>query len=175
MNNRPCRTLYFQNLNEKMNKSELARRLKMLVSRYAYVVDVTIWNTMRLRGQAFVTFKTTDDAAKIKSILDNFFFLGTSMKIHFAKKVSRRYKTKQELVFRPTKTLVIQKLGNNISSAVLEAVFKDEKGVIRIRHVPVKKIALIDFIDKNLCEACFRKYLEDGVCINGEKYVLETL
>lgn len=175
MNDRPCRTLYFRNLNEKVNKDELARRLKMLVSRYASVVDVITWSSMRLRGQAFVTFRTVDDAAKIKSILDNFFFLGTSMKIHFAKDVSKRYKVKQEATFRPTKTLVIKKLGESITSAMLEAAFEGEKGLVGVRHVPVKKIALIDFIDKDMCEYCFRKYLEDGVYIKGEKYELEAL
>lgn len=158
-----------------MDKSELARRLRMLVSRYACVVDVMTWNAVRLRGQAFVTLETADDAAKIKSILDNFFFLGTAMKIHFARDVSKRYKTRQDAVFRPTKTLVIKKLGEDISSAMLETAFRFEKGLVGVRHVPVKNIALIDFIDENLCESCFRKYLESGVCINGEKYMLEAL
>lgn len=147
----------------------------MLVSRYANVVDVIMWGATRLRGQAFVTFSTIDDAAKIKSILNNFFFLGTSMKIHFAKDVTERHKVKEEVAFHPTKTLVIKKLNENISKSMLDVAFKDEKGLVGIRYVLVKRIALIDFIDIDLCEYCFRKYLKDGIRINGEIYELEPL
>ncbi|KAL0263968.1 UNVERIFIED_CONTAM: hypothetical protein PYX00_010882 [Menopon gallinae] len=175
MNNRPCRTLYFRNLNERVSRGELKRRLRMLLSRYANVVDVVAWDAARLRGQAFATFRTMKDATKIKSLLDNFFFLGSPMKVHFAKDVTERHRAREETVFHPTKTLVVKRLSENISKPMLDAVFGEEEGFVRIRHVPVKRIALIDFIDVNMCEHCFIKYSEDGVSIDGEAYKLEPL
>jgi RNA recognition motif-containing protein len=52
----PNTTLYINNLNDKVNKSELRSQLFALFTTYGKVIDVVALKGPKMRGQAFLVF-----------------------------------------------------------------------------------------------------------------------
>lgn len=173
MDNPPIRTLYLRNLNEKVGAQELKRRVRVLVSRYASVLDVVVRKAMRLRGQAFVTLGSVQEAELVKSLLHKFFFLGRTVEVYFARSTTKGYGEKPSL--RSTKTLVVKNLEQSVQKHDLEEAFQDEEGLARVRYVSVKRVALVDFWDEASCARCFSRHERDGVLVLGKLYKIEML
>ena len=78
-------TLYVNNLNDKLNRHELRRLLYQLFSSYGYVYDVVASRHGRMRGQAFIAFDSTSNAASAMQALQAFELCGKPMHIAFAR------------------------------------------------------------------------------------------
>ncbi|KAG9253248.1 uncharacterized protein F5Z01DRAFT_159468 [Emericellopsis atlantica] len=85
----PNQTLYITNLpSNKIQKADLRTALYMLFSTYGPVLDVVALMTMKMRGQAHVTFRDVQAATQAMRSLDGQQFLGRPMKIQYAKSKS---------------------------------------------------------------------------------------
>lgn len=76
----PNQTLYITNLpSSKIQKDDLRRALYMLFSTYGSVLDVVALRTMKMRGQAHVTYKDVQTATQAMRALQKFEFFGREM------------------------------------------------------------------------------------------------
>ena len=78
-------TLYVKRLNEKIKIDELKNALMALFSQFGEVVMIRARSSLKMRGQAFITFKDIENAKEAKNKLDNVVFLGSPMIISYAK------------------------------------------------------------------------------------------
>ena len=60
----PCQTLYIKNLPEKASKDLMKKSLHALFTPVGKVLDVTIFRTKDLRGQAWVSFDNVQAATE---------------------------------------------------------------------------------------------------------------
>lgn len=65
-------TLYIQNLNEKIKIDVLKQSLRALFKTYGEVLDVVAHPNLRMRGQAFVSFESTEAAQKALKEVNRF-------------------------------------------------------------------------------------------------------
>lgn len=85
----PNQTLYITNLpSNKIQKADLRTALYMLFSTYGHVLDVVALMTMKMRGQAHITFRDVQAATQALRSLNGQEFLGRKMKIEYAKSKS---------------------------------------------------------------------------------------
>lgn len=76
----PNQTLYITNLpSSKIQKDDLRRSLYTLFSTYGPVLDVVAMRTMKMRGQAHVTYKDVQTATQAMRALQKFDFFGREM------------------------------------------------------------------------------------------------
>ena len=80
-----CETLYKKNLNEKIKIDELKEALNKEFSQYGEIIEIRVRNTIRLKGQAFISFKTKEQSSKAKKNLNDKLFLNKKLIIEFAK------------------------------------------------------------------------------------------
>eukprot|EP01116_Phalansterium_solitarium_P016152 TRINITY_DN3686_c0_g1_i1.p1 TRINITY_DN3686_c0_g1~~TRINITY_DN3686_c0_g1_i1.p1 ORF type:complete len:258 (-),score=53.76 TRINITY_DN3686_c0_g1_i1:139-912(-) len=81
----PNKTIYINNLNEKIKKQELRKSLYAMFSQFGTVLDVVALKTLRMRGQAFIVFKDLTAATSAKRSMQNFPFYDKPMKIQFSR------------------------------------------------------------------------------------------
>ncbi|KAM0287671.1 hypothetical protein ACHAQH_000200 [Verticillium albo-atrum] len=85
----PNQTLYITNLpSAKIQKPDLRTELYLLFSTYGPVLDIVAMKTMKMRGQAHVTFRDVQTATQAMRSLEGFEFLGRPLKISYAKSKS---------------------------------------------------------------------------------------
>jgi U2 small nuclear ribonucleoprotein B'' len=76
----PNQTLYVTNLDSsKIQKEDLRISLYTLFSTYGPVLDVVAMRTMKMRGQAHVTFRDVQTATQAMRALQGFEFFGREM------------------------------------------------------------------------------------------------
>jgi RNA recognition motif-containing protein len=76
----PNQTLYITNLpSSKIQKEDLRISLFTLFSTYGHVLDVVALRTMKMRGQAHVTYRDVQTATQAMRALQNFEFFGKEM------------------------------------------------------------------------------------------------
>ena len=85
---KPCETLYIKNLNEKIKIDELKEALNKEFSQFGEIIEIRVRNTIRLKGQAFISFKTKEQSSKAKKNLNDKLFLNKKLIIEFAKNPS---------------------------------------------------------------------------------------
>ncbi|KZV85396.1 RNA-binding domain-containing protein [Exidia glandulosa HHB12029] len=78
-------TLYIQNLNEKIKVAVMKQTLTNLFKTYGDVLDVVAHSNIRMRGQAFVSFKSKDVARKALKEVKGFPLYSKPMQVTFAK------------------------------------------------------------------------------------------
>ncbi|KAF1974051.1 RNA-binding domain-containing protein [Bimuria novae-zelandiae CBS 107.79] len=84
----PNRTLYVNNLNDKLPKNDLKRNLYMLFATYGVILDVVALKTPKMRGQAHIVFRDIDSSTQAMRALEGFTFFGRDMRIRYAKSKS---------------------------------------------------------------------------------------
>jgi len=89
-------TLYIQNLNEKVKIPVLKASLRGLFKSYGEVLDVVAHSNLRMRGQAFVSFESSDIAQKAAKEVRGFPLYSKPMQISFAKTKSDAVVKKQD-------------------------------------------------------------------------------
>lgn len=80
----PSPTLYIQNLDDKIKKSDLKRLLYQLFLVHGKVIDVVV-KKGNMRGQAFVVFRDLQGATQAMRQLDGTGFLDRDLKISYAR------------------------------------------------------------------------------------------
>ncbi|KAF5515863.1 U2 small nuclear ribonucleoprotein B'' [Colletotrichum siamense] len=85
----PNQTLYVTNLpSAKIQKNDLRTELYLLFSAYGPVLDIVAMKTMKMRGQAHITFRDIQAATQAMRSLEGFDFLGRPLSIQYAKSKS---------------------------------------------------------------------------------------
>ncbi|OLN94345.1 U2 small nuclear ribonucleoprotein B'' [Colletotrichum chlorophyti] len=85
----PNQTLYVTNLpSSKIQKDDLRAELYLLFSTYGPVLDIVAMKTMKMRGQAHVTFRDIQTATQAMRSLSGTEFLGRPLTIQYAKSKS---------------------------------------------------------------------------------------
>ncbi|TDZ60809.1 U2 small nuclear ribonucleoprotein B'' [Colletotrichum sidae] len=85
----PNQTLYVTNLQSaKIQKEDLRTELYLLFSTYGPVLDIVAMKTMKMRGQAHVTFRDVQTATQAMRSLEGHEFLGRPLTIQYAKSKS---------------------------------------------------------------------------------------
>lgn len=81
----PNETLYINNLNDKIKIEELKQALVAVFSQFGEIISIRARSSIKLKGQAFITFSTIDEATNAKNQLNNNIFLDKKLQIEFAK------------------------------------------------------------------------------------------
>ncbi|KAK8795071.1 hypothetical protein WA538_004964 [Blastocystis sp. DL] len=80
----PIQTLYVNNLNDKLPKEQLKEELYLLFSQFGSILDVVALKTERMKGQAWISFVTVQNATDALNTLQGFEFFGKPMKIAYS-------------------------------------------------------------------------------------------
>ncbi|PAA59166.1 hypothetical protein BOX15_Mlig016031g2, partial [Macrostomum lignano] len=88
MDNRPCHTIYVNNLNDRVKKSDLKAGLYYLFNQFGKVVDLVAMKTPSMRGQAFIGYKDISHATVAVRSLQGFLLFDKPMRLQFAKRDS---------------------------------------------------------------------------------------
>lgn len=75
----PIQTLYVNNLNDKLPKEQLKEELYLLFSQFGPILDVVALKTERMKGQAWISFVTVQNATDALNTLQGFEFFGKPM------------------------------------------------------------------------------------------------
>lgn len=89
----PSRTLYVRNLPDRLPKQRLRRLLHAKFSAHGKVVWIVAEKTMKLRGQAFITFEHQSGATAALRSLQADEFMGKTLMIAYAQQVTNRTNT----------------------------------------------------------------------------------
>jgi len=84
----PCQTIYIRNLDDKINKEEMKKRLYELFIAFGDVIDVVHMRTPKMRGQAFIVYEDISGATAAMRALNRFQFLGRPLQLQYAKNKS---------------------------------------------------------------------------------------
>ncbi|KAM7533683.1 hypothetical protein Aperf_G00000124069 [Anoplocephala perfoliata] len=95
MDIRPNNTLYLNNLNDKLKKSDLKKALYYLFSPYGRVLETIAMKTQKMRGQAFIIFQSLTSATTAMRALQGFQLFAKAMRIQYARKNSTQIEVLQ--------------------------------------------------------------------------------
>ncbi|KAF9969449.1 hypothetical protein BGZ73_008193 [Actinomortierella ambigua] len=84
----PSPTLYIKNLNESIKLEVLKKSLRTIFGQYGEILDIVAHKNIRMRGQAFVAFDSTESATKAMNEVQSFPLYGKPMTIEYAKNKS---------------------------------------------------------------------------------------
>lgn len=96
-------TLYANNLNDKLSKSELKKNLYYFFSQYGNILEIVALKTMKMRGQAFIVFEDINDATKALKASREQNFFSKPLNISYAKTKSKITKSRERMLEQPTK------------------------------------------------------------------------
>ena len=82
-------TLYINNINEKVKNDLMIKMLYMIFSQYGKVVNIFASRKKGLRGQAWVTFREPEAAARALQGKQGFNFYDKKLCLQYAKSVSK--------------------------------------------------------------------------------------
>ncbi|KAJ2363710.1 hypothetical protein H4S02_005026, partial [Coemansia sp. RSA 2611] len=155
----PSKTLYIRNLNEKIKIPVLTTALRALFETYGAVVEIRARHSIRMRGQAFITFAHQDDATRAHGEVQGFLLFGKPMFIEYARmpaevtvlaeggdvaafrreRVEAREQQKPAAaVEEPNKILFLQGLSKDVRVEEIEQTFGAHAGFVEVRWVAVK-------------------------------------
>ncbi|VFQ93787.1 unnamed protein product [Cuscuta campestris] len=95
----PNKTIYINNLNEKIKLDELKKSLQAVFSQFGKILEVLAFKTLKHKGQAWVVFEDVSFATNALRQMNGFPFYDKPMKIQFAK-------TKSDVVAKADGTFV---------------------------------------------------------------------
>jgi len=88
MENRPNQTIYINNLNEKVKKTDLKKSLYAIFSQFGNILEIVALKNLKMRGQAFVVFKDISSATNALRSMQGFPFYEKPMRIQYGKSES---------------------------------------------------------------------------------------
>ncbi|KAF3324700.1 U1 small nuclear ribonucleoprotein A-like isoform X2 [Carex littledalei] len=95
----PNKTIYINNLNEKIKIDELKKSLQAVFSQFGKILEVLAFKTLKHKGQAWVVFEDVKSAAEALKSMQNFPFYNKPMRIQYAK-------TKSDIVAKADGTFI---------------------------------------------------------------------
>ena len=85
MDQQVTKTLYINNINEKVSLEVLKKMFYMVFSQYGRVADIVAYKGLKLRGQAWVVFNDVASATAAMRGKQGFNFYGKPLRIQYAK------------------------------------------------------------------------------------------
>ena len=85
MDQQVTKTLYINNINEKVSLDVLKKMFYMVFSQYGRVADIVAYKSVKLRGQAWVVFNDVASATAAMRGKQGFNFYGKQLRIQYAK------------------------------------------------------------------------------------------
>ena len=82
------KTLYVNNLNEKVRTDEMRQSLFLIFSKFGQINEIYVKRNIIARGQAFISFARPEDASRALKEMQNFNLLTKPMRIAYAKNES---------------------------------------------------------------------------------------
>jgi RNA recognition motif-containing protein len=114
-------TLYVKNINDQIKKETLKKSLYLLFSSCGEVIEVHMRGSAKYRGQAWVVFKSSRDALRAKTKLQDTIFYGKGLNIAFSSeksdiisKADGTYEKKVEKKLRELEQQKADLLGDNV-------------------------------------------------------------
>ncbi|PAV74646.1 hypothetical protein WR25_25646 [Diploscapter pachys] len=172
---KPNHTIYINNLNEKVKKSELKRQLHCIFTQFGEIVTVMSFRSSKMRGQAHVAFKEISAASNALRAMQGFPLYEKPMRIQYAKEDSDVIaKAKGTYIERPikpkglkakkkpardgpakdgapNKILFVSNLPHETSVDQLQVLFNQFPGLRDVRLNPMRKgIAFVEFDTEEL-------------------------
>ncbi|CAH9109681.1 unnamed protein product [Cuscuta epithymum] len=95
----PNKTIYINNLNEKIKLEELKKSLHAVFSQFGKILEVLAFKTLKHKGQAWVVFEDVSSATNALRQMHGFPFYDKPMRINFAK-------TKSDIIAKADGTFV---------------------------------------------------------------------
>lgn len=93
----PIETLYLRNLNEKISINKLKAKLQSLFSTYGAITQITAHKNLKMKGQAFITYESIENAQNALNKLQNFIIFEKPVHIQYSRSNSDNlYKQKAE-------------------------------------------------------------------------------
>ncbi|KAL3849749.1 hypothetical protein ACJIZ3_011631 [Penstemon smallii] len=93
------KTIYINNLNEKIKLDELKKSLNAVFSQFGKILEVLAFKTLKHKGQAWVVFEEVSSAANALRQMQGFPFYDKPMRIQYAK-------TKSDIIAKADGTFV---------------------------------------------------------------------
>lgn len=172
----PNPTLYCNNLNDRVQLSDLIANLYECFAAYGMVLDIVAGR--KIRGQAFVVFSELSSATAAMRALQGKEFLGKPLHITYAKTKSDAY-LKHIDQYKPRKphaprtavvttqakgatpsegkfSLFVENLPEKASKASLEILFSQYRGYADTRLVEGRGVAFVDFTTQPLAEVALQ-------------------
>ncbi len=81
----PQETVYANNLNEKLSKDELKKALYAVFTQFGPIIDIVAMKNMKMRGQAFISFRDVSSATQAVRHMQGFPFYDKPMRLSYAK------------------------------------------------------------------------------------------
>ena len=160
-------TLYVKRLNEKIKIDELKNALMALFSQFGEVVMIRARSSLKMRGQAFITFKDIENAKEAKNKLDNVVFLGSPMIISYAKskcecalveqgKITKEEKAQKDLNRKRKRDEYYKAMKESIEAKKANSIKEDIEMKEQINEVKIDEkahnILFVDGITKEINE-----------------------
>jgi U2 small nuclear ribonucleoprotein B'' len=187
MSNCDLRVLYINNLNERVNSTELEKALLAIFSHFGKIEKIFTSKTYRTRGQAWLTFRDEVGATEALASMQNFLFYSKPMKLARAKNskkgnpdkveildadadkgilkmdingkhTRKRSKTAHGIGETVSKTLFVEGLPEATTEHMLSILFKQFIGFLEVRKVADKQ---------GLAFVAFTTAKEAGNALNG--------
>ncbi|KAL5996172.1 hypothetical protein ACLOJK_026246 [Asimina triloba] len=95
----PNKTIYINNLNEKIKLDELKKSLHAVFSQFGKILEVLAFKTLKHKGQAWVVFEDVSSATNALRQMQGFPFYDKPMRIQYAK-------TKSDVIAKADGTFV---------------------------------------------------------------------
>ncbi|KAH0788175.1 U1 small nuclear ribonucleoprotein A [Histomonas meleagridis] len=77
-------TLYVNHICDKIGTNELKRALFSIFSAYGTILEIRAHKGLKRRGQAWITFQSTDSAVAAKRMLDKYYLFDRPISVNFA-------------------------------------------------------------------------------------------
>ncbi|KAK6884722.1 U1 small nuclear ribonucleoprotein A [Candida tropicalis] len=150
----PKKTIYVNNLNEKVSINKLKKELNKTFTPYGKILQITAFKTLKLKGQAFITFDNIESA--INSLeLNNIEIFNKPIKITFANSNSDIVESdeiirerKQNKSLKTSKKRKLEDNGNKDNSKLKTKTKKKLDMLNEWKELPPNHILLLQNINK---------------------------
>ncbi|VDN16520.1 unnamed protein product [Dibothriocephalus latus] len=144
MDLRPNHTLYVNNLNDKLGKTDLKRALYYLFSQHGRIIDIIAMKTPKMRGQAFIIYQNINSATSALRVLQGFQFF---------------QKMEAAEAEPPNRVLFVSNLPEETTDAMLTMLFSQFSGFQEARRA-VGGIGFVEYETENQATAAKAAYNE---------------
>lgn len=169
-NENSIETIYINNLNEKVSLKKMKTTLENLFNQYGTIIQLTAHKNLNMRGQAFITYKSTKESLNALCNMNKYILFDKPMNVAFAKTKSDNYYLMVEKNDEKIKERK-EKKKNNITNKKLKTNNNDQKTKINQKKksklviwekLPPNKILLLqnlsNEIKANKITEFFEKY-----------------
>lgn len=167
----PIETVYVNNLNDRVSLTKQREKLLSLFSKHGEIIQITLHKNLKMKGQAFITFKTPAEAERAISRVAGVKVFSKAINVTFAKSRSDAFYAKIDTANVEqisTRKRVKEEMEEKRKKAKLEALVQTDKitpvsapkkkaSARAWSNVPPNSILLL----QNLPKGILQKLLED--------------